>query len=317
MPSAATAAVQGVERKLRGFARLQELSKSTEQRLTALNALAEHVSHKTKALETQKLAVERAVVEATRLNEMVWNMDAQIAKLARAASRCAQPRRPSVRMETLARPRRSSWPLATAGRDEFVREVARSRPGQVAVGAMEPTLERLSIEKEESTPSTSACRRSPRRWATPRPRAGRDGQAGQGLVSWSEGRNPQQGIRRPDRQGRRAGAQPERRLEALGRSSRRSTRSASAPPLKHENLLQAQKDLEAVRSELTEFHQAHAEAAQLRDKLALDRAALDAFGERTAAMLGRTPELQDRLDGCWARWHWSSGPPRRPRAWTN
>src|ERR671924_540960 len=48
----------------------------------ALHALAEHVSHKTKALEAQKHTVERAVVEATRLNEMVWNMDAQIARLA-------------------------------------------------------------------------------------------------------------------------------------------------------------------------------------------------------------------------------------------
>ncbi|HSW27763.1 MAG TPA: hypothetical protein VLJ62_33725, partial [Burkholderiaceae bacterium] len=79
--AAATQAVQGVQDKLQSFTRLQELSENTEQRLAALNALAEHVSHKAKALETQKSTVERAVVEATRLNEMVWNMDAQIARL--------------------------------------------------------------------------------------------------------------------------------------------------------------------------------------------------------------------------------------------
>jgi uncharacterized coiled-coil DUF342 family protein len=80
-----TAAVQDVNEmhgKLESFAQLQELSKSTEKRLASLNALAEHVAHKTKALEAQKHTVEHAVVEATRLNEMVWTMDAQLAKLA-------------------------------------------------------------------------------------------------------------------------------------------------------------------------------------------------------------------------------------------
>ena len=70
--AAATQAVSDVQEKLESFAQLQELSETTEQRLAALNALAEHVSHKAKALETQKHTVEHAVVEATRLNEMVW-----------------------------------------------------------------------------------------------------------------------------------------------------------------------------------------------------------------------------------------------------
>jgi chromosome segregation ATPase len=77
--TAAADAVKDVESRLAAFAELQELSKTTEKRLTSLNALAEHVSHKAKALETQRHTVEHAVVEATRLNEMVWNMDAQIA----------------------------------------------------------------------------------------------------------------------------------------------------------------------------------------------------------------------------------------------
>ena len=78
---AAAEMVKDVEKKLGPLMQLQELSKSTEEKLTALNALAEHVSTKAKALENQKHAVERAVVEANRLNEMVWNMDVQIARL--------------------------------------------------------------------------------------------------------------------------------------------------------------------------------------------------------------------------------------------
>src|SRR5918993_553172 len=73
--------VKEIEKKLGPLVQLQELSKNTEERLASLNALAEHVSQKAKALEAQKHAVERAVVEANRLNEMVWSMDVQIAKL--------------------------------------------------------------------------------------------------------------------------------------------------------------------------------------------------------------------------------------------
>ncbi len=48
----ATEAVKEVEKKLGPLAALQEMSKSTEERLASLNALAEHVSQKAKTLES-------------------------------------------------------------------------------------------------------------------------------------------------------------------------------------------------------------------------------------------------------------------------
>src|ERR1041384_4901121 len=78
---AATEAVKDVEKRLGPLMQLQELSKTTEEKLTWLNSLAEHVAQKSKALESQKLTVERAVVEANRLNELVWSMDVQTNKL--------------------------------------------------------------------------------------------------------------------------------------------------------------------------------------------------------------------------------------------
>ncbi|MBI4486401.1 MAG: hypothetical protein HY655_10355, partial [Acidobacteria bacterium] len=50
---AAMATVKDVEKKLGPLAQLHELSQSTEERLSALNALAEHVSLKAKALDSQ------------------------------------------------------------------------------------------------------------------------------------------------------------------------------------------------------------------------------------------------------------------------
>lgn len=76
-----TEAVRDVEKKLGPLAELNELSKTTEERLATLNSLAEHVLQKVKVLENQKHTVEHAVVESSRLSEMVWNMDVQIGKL--------------------------------------------------------------------------------------------------------------------------------------------------------------------------------------------------------------------------------------------
>src|SRR6185436_9172898 len=73
--------VKDVEKRLGPLAQLQEMSKTTEERMSTLNSLAEHVAQKIKALENQKHTVEHAVVEANRLNEMVWAMEVQINKL--------------------------------------------------------------------------------------------------------------------------------------------------------------------------------------------------------------------------------------------
>jgi len=120
--AAATEAVQDVQQKLQSFSRLQELSETTDQRLDALNALAEHVSHKVKALETQKATVERAVVEATRLNEMVWAMDAQIARLTQGREQVQQAEQAVARMEEVAQATAQELAAAGAAREEFLRE---------------------------------------------------------------------------------------------------------------------------------------------------------------------------------------------------
>ena len=77
----ATSAVKEIESKLGRLTHLQELSRATEEKLIALNGLAEHVSQKTKVLEGQTHIVDRAVVQANHVNELVWSMDVQIGKL--------------------------------------------------------------------------------------------------------------------------------------------------------------------------------------------------------------------------------------------
>ena len=95
--------VKEVEKRLGPLAQLQEMSKTTEERMATLNALAEHVTQKIKALENQKHTVEHAVVEANRLNEMVWAMEVQINKLNEGARQATRTEELIERVEKLSR----------------------------------------------------------------------------------------------------------------------------------------------------------------------------------------------------------------------
>ncbi|MBL8142990.1 MAG: hypothetical protein JNM38_17865, partial [Acidobacteria bacterium] len=118
-------AVKDVEKKLGPLAHLQELSKNTEERLTALNTLAEHVGQKVKLLEAQKHTVEHAVVEANRLNEMVWAMDAQINRLNDGNKQMQRTQEMIDRIEKLSRDVHGSLEGATRAKDAFAQDIAR------------------------------------------------------------------------------------------------------------------------------------------------------------------------------------------------
>ena len=147
---AATEAVKEIEKKLGPLVQLQELSKNTEERLASLNALAEHVSQKAKALEAQKHAVERAVVEANRLNEMVWAMDVQIAKLNEGSKQVARAEDTVTRMEKLAQETTAQLSAAVTAREEFGREFARLDKDSRALSEyLKTTVERLGVDRKE------------------------------------------------------------------------------------------------------------------------------------------------------------------------
>src|SRR5204862_2498709 len=147
---AATEAVKDVEKRLGPLMQLQELSKTTEEKLTWLNALSEHVAQKSKALESQKHTVERAVVEANRLNELVWSMDVQINKLNEGLKQAARSEEQLARIEQLVTETSTQVETSTKVRDEFAREAARfEKDGSNLLDLLRTNLEKLSLEKKE------------------------------------------------------------------------------------------------------------------------------------------------------------------------
>ncbi|MBM3818867.1 MAG: hypothetical protein FJW14_07620 [Acidimicrobiia bacterium] len=148
--SAAIEGVKEVEKKLGPLMQLQELSKTTEEKLTSLNALAEHVNQKAKALETQKHTIDRAVVEANRLNEMVWSMDVQIGKLNEGLKQVTRSEETVAKIEKVVEETNAKLDAATKVRDEFARETVRmEKDGRALVDVMRTYVEKLALEKKE------------------------------------------------------------------------------------------------------------------------------------------------------------------------
>lgn len=291
--ASATEAVREVDRKLGRLSHLQELTRTTEEKVTALNALAEYVGQKTRALESQKHVVERAVVEANRLNEIVWNMDVQLTKANDGMKEAARGEEALARIDQLAQNTEARLESAARLRDEFVRETAQmQREGAAVLDAVRTSLDRLAAEKREI--ETFEARLQTLHGAV--------GDAEQRMEALAT-REQQLGFLPPrieefSRQFAALASQAEdlgrkqADLDALHTEIGQVHDLASRTAAQYDALRQSRQDLEALRKEILDFHQSYARAAELRDKLSSDRAALEAFGERLTTLRARTPEIE-------------------------
>jgi chromosome segregation ATPase len=295
--AAAMESVKEIEKKLGPLVQLQELSKNTEERLASLNALAEHVAQKAKALEAQKHAVERAVVEANRLNEMVWSMDVQMAKLNEGSKNVARAEETVARMEKLAQETTAQLSSATTAREEFSREFARlDKESRGLADYLKTTVERLGVDKKEFDQFDHRLRGLSGNVAEAEARMDGVLQKDKQLAVMNQradelSKSFQTLMAQADEMGRKQGM-----LEALGERLAQVDEMGRRTQAQHEALKQSRQDLETLRADINEFHKAHAAAAQLRDKLGADRASLEAFGERATTLLSRTPELESKMD---------------------
>ena len=295
--AAAVAAVKEAEKKLGPLVQVQELGRTTEEKLTLLNSLAEHVNQKVKTLDGQKHALDRAVVEANRLNEMVWSMDAQIARLHEGMKEAARSEDTLARIERLAEETDQQFDLAQKVRHEFGRDVARfERDGRSLVDTMRGAIETLALERSQFDTFNQRLRalHSAIEHAEARADALESHQRLVGDLSQQatglKGELQALSEQADELAHKQAG------LDALHERLSLVDDLAKQTSLRYDSLRQSRADLETLRRDIHELHKAQLEAGQLRDRLAADRAALEAFGERMTAMRGRTPQLEQDID---------------------
>ena len=296
--SAATAAVKDIESRLGPLMQLQNRSETTEGKLTALNALAEHVTQKAKALESQKHTIDRATVEANRLNEMVWAMDVQIGKLNEGLKKAARGEKVVTRVEKLVEDVTARAEGAAKVRDEMAREAARfEKDWRALADQMRAALDRVGQENKslevyqqrvgvlqssvgEAESRLKALSARERHLVAPL------GQRVDGLSKAFEGllaRAEEFSTKQAD-------------LESLGERLTEVEALSKQTTTQFEGLKQTRNDLDRLRVDIQDFHKSHAEAVRLRDQMGADRSALEGFLGRISEFKARTPEIEARLD---------------------
>ena len=101
-------------------------------------------------LENQKHTVEHAVVESNRLNELVWNMDVQVARLNDGTQEAAQVEETVNRIEGLANDAVARLDQATTSRESFTRELDKLEQGRAELtDFVRGYTERMAVERKE------------------------------------------------------------------------------------------------------------------------------------------------------------------------
>lgn len=72
------------------LSQIQETAARAEQQLQALSILGEHVNQKLVSFEKQREVVDRAVAQAARLDDLVWDIDARLKKVQEDGKRIAE-----------------------------------------------------------------------------------------------------------------------------------------------------------------------------------------------------------------------------------
>ncbi len=292
-----TEAVRDVEKKLRPLAELNEFSKTTEERLTTLNTLAEHVMKKIKVLENQKHTVEHAVVESNRLSEMVWNMDVQIGKLNEATQQAEQADETLNRIEQVSTEISTQLEQAQITKEGFTSDLVKLQKGRVDLSEfVKSHTERLVIERKEfdafdrrvqalqntmgglerGVDALSVREKTVTAMGEKAEALGKQLGSLSGRVEELEGRG----------EGLTALEQRLDQAEELGR----------AVGKQHETLLHGRKELDALRKELDEFYRTRAEVAKSREQIGADRTAFEGFLQRVDDFRRHIPELDSRMD---------------------
>jgi DNA repair exonuclease SbcCD ATPase subunit len=295
--TAAMATVKEVEAKLGPLAQLHELSQSTEERLIALNSLAEHVSHKAKTLEGQQQSVEHAVVQANRVNEMVWAMDVQIGKLNEGLKQVARADDTLSRTERVAAESNAQLENATKLRQEVERETGKLK--KEATGLLDVVrgqLDTLAVRKKEFEAFDE-------RLKTLQSNVG-DAESRM-LALTAKDKSLIELTQKVDGLTKRFESlfaqaddltKKQLSLESLHERLGQVDDLAKKTAWQMDSLRQSRTDLEVLRKDIQEFYKSHAEAAKLAEKLGSDRLGLEAFGDRMTAFSAQAPELESKMN---------------------
>ena len=284
-----------VQQRIDALDRFDGISRDAAGQLQGLNALAERVTSKVKALEQQHDTIEHALAESRKVGEMVWNLDAQITKLQEGTRLADRVEWSLTQLSGLQHEATTQLAEAVRGRAEFTERFDRHRreatelmqhiEGRVDYLALHRTEldtinERLSAAHdlvgavEQRATSVSASQDAVRALAE-------QVEAIAGRVNMLTGEAKALGAKH-------------QALESLeGRLT------AASQDL--DRLADRQRQIEALKASFAEFDSVYERSQAITAQLRADAEALTPFIERTTAVMQRVHALESSVAGLQAR----------------
>ena len=295
--TSAMAAIKEVEKKLGPLAQLPELGQDTEERLVTLNALAERVALKAKAIENQQLKVEHALVQTNRVNEMVWSMEVQIGKLHEGMKHAASADETLARLEKVSADMTERLASAAKLHEQTEQQTAKlEKRRALLIESMSAQADTLAVGKQEVEAVDQRLRVLD----------GAVGRAEARLSAFAEQEKAlsamAQGVEGLSKRFKELFAQSDDLIRRQLKLDGLHARLAQVDDLSKKTssqiewIQQGRQDLDKLRHDVQAFHKSHAEMRQLAAELTADRQALEGFGERMTAISTRAPELEAKFD---------------------
>ena len=286
-----------VQRTLEGVSRFEAVNFDATEQLQTLNALAEHVTIKVKALEHQQQTIERALVDSRRVGEMVWEMNAQLAKLSEGSTLAASVQETLARLEQLHQEISDKLQGATRDRTRFGETVEQQRQASAELlQNLQIHLDRLALKKNEmetlderlATAQTSLAHTEGRLEAlsTTDQTLSEFGETVNRLASRIEKVATQLAVVEQK--------QPfldtlEKRLDDVDRETRRTTGQL-------ESLAHRQQELAAIKAELVACEATYTRARKLGDELREDQQQIAHFVEQAREFMDGAPAVRTAID---------------------
>jgi chromosome segregation ATPase len=293
----ATEVVADFQRKLEPLAQLSTLSQDTEAQLRSLNALAEHVSVKVKALESQQSVVEHALVESRRVHEMVWEMDVQIKKLNEGSQRATRVEETLAKLERVQAEAMAQVDEAARVREAFGHEVTRQeRDVRGLIEVIQGHVDHLAVNKQEletvherlRVAQTGIAAAEARVEALSAQEQGL-GQLGVRIESLATGL--QELTAQADTLQRKQAALSslEERLDGLEMLAKRTQ-------WQFDGLAEHRKGLDTLKAEIQAVQTTYEQTATLVDKLRADKREVEQFLDTAGGFMGQASQIEAKID---------------------
>jgi len=293
----ATEVVADLQRKLEPLSQISALGQETEAQLRTLNALAEHVAVKVKALENQQSIVEHALVESRRVHEMVWDMEVQIKKLDEGTKRAARVEETLATLERMQAETSTQLEDASRVRESFGRAAARQeRDVRSLVETVQRHVDHLAVNKREIETVQERLRVAQAGIAAAETRVEAVSAREQELAQLVE---RVQGLATAIQELTASAESLQRRQASLGALEERLDgleAMAKRTQWQFDGLAEHRKDLDTLKTEIQTVHTTYEQTVTLLDQLRADKREVELFLDKAGSFMGQASQVETKID---------------------